>query len=290
MTPFKRNGEVDYECLRRNVNRLIEAGVHMLIPCGSTGEFSEMTLEERRRVVEVVVDEANGRVPIVAGTAHSSVKVAIELTRHAYDVGADGAMITYPYYFTHPEEGLYNYYKMIAEGVELPIMLYNQPIMITGRISFNLLERLAEIENIVAMKDVTFDPWYFPRVVRGFGDRLAIVPWTVGSYALWAFQLGCPGTTATIPNFAPEPSVEFYEAYVKGDMERAWELAKLFDEFHALWRDANARCGGPTYILYAKKAMELVGLSSGVVSPTIEVEIPRRDLERLRELLARLGL
>jgi len=293
ITPFKEDGEIDYEGLRENVNRIIEAGVHMLIPCGSTGEFSEMTLEERKKVVETVIDEANGRVPVVAGTAHSSARVALELTRHAEDAGADGAMITYPYYFSYPgypEEGLYNYYKTICDGTELPIMLYNKPVMVVGRVSLQTLERLAELENVVAMKDVTFDPFYFSMVVRRLGDRLAIVPWTVGSYALWAFQLGCPGTTATIPNFAPEASVEFYEAYVKGDLERAWELARLFDLFHDLWRSALARFGGPQFINYSKKAMELLGMPSGPVRETIRVEIPEGDVERLKGILRKLGL
>jgi 4-hydroxy-tetrahydrodipicolinate synthase len=169
-------------------------------------------------------------------------------------------------------------------------MLYNKPIMVVRRVSLQLLERLADLENVVAMKDVTFDPWYFPRVVRRLGGRLAIVPWTVGSYSLWAFQLGCPGTTATIPNFAPETSVAFYEAYVRGDLKRAWELARVFDLFHELWRDAYTRWGGPLFINYSKKAMELLEMPSGPVRESIRVEIPKDDVERLIAILRELGL
>ena len=127
ITAFKPNEDVDLEATREHVEFLIEGGAHGIIVCGSTGEFFNMTIEERKRVISAVVDQVNGRVPVIAGTADCSTRVVIELSKYAEDVGADGVLIVPPYYYKPNEREIYEHYRLIAEKIDIPIMLYNNP-------------------------------------------------------------------------------------------------------------------------------------------------------------------
>jgi 4-hydroxy-tetrahydrodipicolinate synthase len=154
VTPF-RNGAVDEEKLRELVEFQIEGGTDAIVPCGTTGEASTLDNEEHDRVIRIVVEQVNKRVPVIAGTGTNFTNEAIELTEHARMIGADGALLVTPYYNKPSQEGLYRHYKAVAEAVALPQILYNVP----GRTGVNLLPetvaRLAEISNIVAMKEAS---------------------------------------------------------------------------------------------------------------------------------------
>ena len=154
VTPFTYDQKaVDEEKLRLLVNRCIENGVHGVVACGTTGEFTSLTVEERKRVVKIVVDEVNGKVPVIAGTGASSTQQAVELTKHAKDAGVQAALVVTPYFLTVSDRGIYDHYSTIASTVDIPLILYNIPQCTGNALSWQLVEDLAQLPNIVALKD-----------------------------------------------------------------------------------------------------------------------------------------
>jgi 4-hydroxy-tetrahydrodipicolinate synthase len=154
VTPFK-NGKVDEAALRKLVEFQIKNGTDGIVPCGTTGESSTLSHEEHDRVIEVVIDAAKKRVPVIAGTGSNSTAEAIRLTRHAYKAGADGALMVCPYYNRPTQEGLYQHYKAVAEAVPIPIIVYNIPGRTGVNINPDTLARLAKIKNIVGVKEAS---------------------------------------------------------------------------------------------------------------------------------------
>ena len=152
VTPFTDDGkQVDEERLRSLVDYCIELGVNGLVPCGTTGEFVNLTLEERKRVIKVVVDEANGKVPVVAGTGATGTNEALEMVKYAKDVGADAALIVTPFYLKPTNRGIYQHYYTIATSVDFPIIMYNIPQCTGVWLTWQMVEDLAEIPNIVGL-------------------------------------------------------------------------------------------------------------------------------------------
>src|SRR5882757_11198547 len=152
VTPF-RDGELDEATFRRLVERQIAGGVHGLVPVGATGETATLRHDEHRRVVELCVKTAAGRVPVVAGAGSNATDEAIELVRHAKTVGADAALVVTPYYNRPSQEGLYAHYAAINAAVQLPVIIYNVPARTSVDISNDTLARLSKLPNIVGVKD-----------------------------------------------------------------------------------------------------------------------------------------
>ena len=174
VTPF-RNGEVDVEALEGMVEFQIQHGVSGLVPCGTTGETPAMSEAEDRVVVETVVRIANGRVPIIAGTGSNSTDMAIKYTKMAQEVGADGSLQVAPYYNKPTQEGLYRHFAAIAESTELPLVLYNIPGRTGVTISAETMARLAEIPNIVGVKDSTLSMNMISDVIRLCGEEFDVL-------------------------------------------------------------------------------------------------------------------
>lgn len=155
ITPFRQGGELDESCLRTLLRRQIEGGIDFLVPCGTTGESPTLTHQEHLRVVEITLEEAKGKIPVLAGAGGYSTAKVIELAREVQDLGADGILSVTPYYNKPTQEGLYQHYKAIAAEVDLPIVVYNVP----GRTGVNLepatLKRLSGIENIYGVKEAS---------------------------------------------------------------------------------------------------------------------------------------
>src|SRR5918998_6015842 len=155
ITPFTRDGAVDELAVRRLARRQIEAGIHFLSPCGTTGEAPTLSHAEKLRVVELVVEEADGRVPVLAGAGGYDTREVIEFARDLEKIGVDGLLSVTPYYNKPTQEGLYQHYKAIAESVPLPIMLYNVPGRTGVNLAVDTIARLADIPNIVAVKEAS---------------------------------------------------------------------------------------------------------------------------------------
>ncbi|MBT5110099.1 MAG: 4-hydroxy-tetrahydrodipicolinate synthase, partial [Rhodospirillaceae bacterium] len=156
ITPFK-NGAVDEEGFQSFVEWQINEGTHALVPVGTTGESPTLSHAEHKRVVELCVEVANGRVPVIAGAGSNSTAEAIELTQHAKDAGADAALVVTPYYNKPTQEGMYGHYKMITDAVDLPVVIYNIPGRSVVDMNVDTMARLAKIPNIVGVKDATAD-------------------------------------------------------------------------------------------------------------------------------------
>ncbi|GAI29669.1 unnamed protein product, partial [marine sediment metagenome] len=156
VTPFDNDGKIDEEGLRENVKFQIKSGIHGLVPVGTTGECTTLSYEEHNRVVEIVIDAAKGKVPVLAGTGSNSTWEAIMLTKHAKEVGADGALLVVPYYNKPTQVGLYQHYKRLAE-VDLPQVIYNIPSRTSVNMQPETMAKLAKLKNVVGVKEASGD-------------------------------------------------------------------------------------------------------------------------------------
>jgi 4-hydroxy-tetrahydrodipicolinate synthase len=238
VTPF-RNGEIDEEGLRELVEFQIENGTDGIVPCGTTGEASTLDYREHDRVVEIVVQQAKKRVPVIAGTGSNSTKEAIEITEHAKRAGADGALLITPYYNKPSQEGLYRHYKTVAEAVALPQILYNVP----GRTAVNMLPetvaRLAEIPNIVAIKEATGSLQQASEIIALCGDKIDILS---GDDFITFPMMACGGVgvISVTANIMPKEVADMIDFFNAGKMEEARQLhLKLLKISNAMFIETN---------------------------------------------------
>jgi 4-hydroxy-tetrahydrodipicolinate synthase len=238
VTPF-RDGSVDEEAFVRLVERQIAGGVHGLVPVGTTGETATLSHDEHRRVVELCIQTAGGRVPVVAGAGSNATDEAIELVRHAKTVGADAALVVTPYYNRPSQEGLYAHYAAINEAVQLPVLVYNVPGRTSVDISNETLARLAKLPNIVGVKDATGD------LGRASFQRLMCgEDWVMLSgnddSALGYLAHGGHGCISVTANVAPEQVAAFYNDALSGQWQGAlYGQDRLIRLHKALFADAS---------------------------------------------------
>ena len=259
ITPF-RNGEVDEAAFRKLVNWQIAEGSHGLVPCGTTGESPTLSHEEHRRVVEICVDEAKGRVPVIAGAGSNSTAEAISLTKHAKATGADAVLSVTGYYNKPTQDGIYRHYAAIADAVDIPIIIYNIPARAVVEISVDTMARLANIPNVIGVKDATAN------LARPSRERLACgEDWLLISgediTALGYMAHGGHGCISVTANIAPRLCAEFQNACLQGAYERALQLQDKLAPVH----DAMFVEPSPAPVKYAAS---LLGLS------TDEVRLP----------------
>jgi 4-hydroxy-tetrahydrodipicolinate synthase len=263
-TPFTENGDVDEGTLRRHIRFLLDAGVHGVIPTGSTSEFASLSEAERKRIADITLDEVRGKVPVVAGTAAVSTRDTIMYSQYAEAAGADGVMIVPPYYCHPTEREIYHHYKAVAESIHLPIMVYNNPWTSGVDMQPALLQRLAEIENVAYVKESSGDMRRVSEIQRLCGDRLTVFC-GADNLALEMFAVGIQGWVAAPANAIPRQCVRLYElAAVKKDLDQARELyLKMLPYFTAL--------ESGQFVQYVKASLEILGKPIGA---------PRRPLLR----------
>jgi len=238
VTPF-RGGAVDETAFTALIERQIAAGVHGLVPVGTTGETATLSHAEHRRVVELCIEVAAGRAPVIAGAGSNSTAEAIDLARHAREVGAQGALVVTPYYNRPSQEGLFRHYAAINDAVDLPVIVYNVPSRTSVDISNETLARLSALPNIVGVKDATAD------VVRASWQRRLCGPdWILLSgddpSALGYMAHGGAGCISVTANVAPAACARFYEACLAEDWAEARALqAGLLRLHRALFLDAS---------------------------------------------------
>ena len=220
VTPFGAGGAIDEEALRAHIERQIEAGVDALVPAGTTGEAATLNMAEHKRVIRVTVEQARGRVPVIAGTGSNSTDESIELTRAAKDLGADAALLISPYYVKPSQEGIYQHYRAVAEAVHLPQILYNVP----GRTQSNVLPetvgRLSQIANIVGIKDATADMAQLTRTMLASEGRIEFYSGDDAT-VLPLMALGGVGVISVVSNIVPVTMRRLIEAMRAGDLDAA---------------------------------------------------------------------
>jgi len=230
ITPF-RNGAVDEKGFQAFVDWQIGQGTHGLVPCGTTGESPTLSHAEHKRVVELCVEAAKKRVPVVAGTGSNSTEEAIDFTRHAQKAGADAALVVCPYYNRPTQEGLYQHFKAIHDAVELPIIIYNIPIRTAVDMSVATMARLAQLPNIVGVKDATNDLGRPLRTRQAIGADFCMLSGEDVTALAFNAQggTGCISVTA---NAAPRACADMQEAWLKGDTGRAMKINDRLAALH----------------------------------------------------------
>jgi len=252
-TPFANDGSVDEEALKKLVNYVIEGGVEGVVPCGTTGEKSTLTIEEHKRVIERVIEYTAGRALVIAGTGSNDTRHAAEMARFARKAGADAGLSVVPYYNKPTQEGLVRHYLTIAERSDLPLVVYNIPSRTGTKMTAETLLRLAEKCPLVqAVKDATKDLDFAAEVIRNRPQGFRVLSGD-DSGALALIAMGGDGVISVIANETPKQFSEMVRLALKGRFQRAREI---FYELHELMR-ANFLETNPIPV---KAALAMMGL------------------------------
>ena len=231
ITPMHPDGKVDYKRLADLIDWQIEQGTHCLVAVGTTGESATLSMQEHSDVIRYFVQHVKGRVPVIAGTGANNTMEAIKLTQDAADAGADCALLVAPYYNKPPQEGLFQHYKAIAEAVNIPQMLYNVPGRTVVDIAQNTVERLCDIDNIVAIKDATGSVSRGEQLIKAVGDRMVVLSGDDGT-ALELMKVGGKGNISVTANVAPQAMSETFAAALRGDFDAANKVHDIVKHLH----------------------------------------------------------
>jgi 4-hydroxy-tetrahydrodipicolinate synthase len=280
VTPFK-NDKLDEKALSDLIEWHIAEGTNAIVPCGTTGESATLNYDEHYRVIELTIQVVNKRVPVIAGTGANSTSETIMMTGKAKKLGADGALLVVPYYNKPTQEGLYRHYKAIAEEVDIPIVLYNVP----GRTALNMLPqtvaRLAEIKNIVAIKEATGDMAQASEILRLCSNKLAVLSGDdFTTFSLMA--LGGKGTISVSANVAPKDVSEMCRALEEGNFDKARKL-------HFKLEPLNKSMFIETNPISVKTALSLMGkIQEEIRLPMCPMSSDNKD--KLKNIIKNYGL
>ncbi len=280
ITPFK-DGKVDEEAYRQLIEFQIENGTSAIVPCGTTGESATLNVEEHARVIDIAVEAVNKRVPVIAGTGGNSTSEAIELTEHAKKVGADATLQVTPYYNKPTQEGLYQHFKAIAKAVPLPQVLYNVP----SRTSVNMLPetvaRLAELPEVVAIKEASGDLGQMADVVRLAGDKITLLSGD-DNLTLPVLSIGGAGVVSVAANIVPRDTADLVKAWEEGKIDEAKGLFyKLLPLCQAMFFETNP--------IPVKTSLGLMGKIQDEMRLPLYPMAPA-NLEKLKKALSDYGL
>ncbi len=281
VTPMHEDGRVDEDAYRRLIDWQIAEGTAGIVPVGTTGESPTLTHDEHKRVVELAVSAAKGRVPVLAGAGSNATAEAIGLARHAEKAGADGVLVVTPYYNRPTQEGLYQHYKAIAEAISLPVIIYNIPARSVIDMSVETMARLAQIRNIVGVKDATANLTRPLHTLRACGPdfiQLSGEDHTLLGY-LASGGHGCISVTA---NVAPRLCAELHAAWAKGDTQAALAIQMRLLPLHdAMFCESN-----PAPVKYAAS---LLGFGANHVRLPL-VTVSEASAQRIKAAMLEVGL
>ncbi|MGD8501537.1 MAG: dihydrodipicolinate synthase family protein [Phycisphaerales bacterium] len=280
VSPIDETGEVNENVLARLCDDLIEAGIHGLTPLGSTGEFAYLTWPQRRRIVEVVIAAAKGRVPIVAGVASTTITDAVSQAWEFESLGCSGILAILEAYFPVPDEGVFAYFKAIAEAVSIPVVLYTNPNFQRSDLSLSVIDRLSKISNIGYIKDASFNTGRLLSIINRVEGQMQVFA-ASSHIPACVMLIGGVGWMAGPACVAPRQSVELYELCRSGD----WVAA--MDRQRPLW---NLNQAFAKYNLAAciKGGLELQGYPVGAPLPP-QAPLPPEGVEEVRHALETIG-
>lgn len=281
VTPFHSDGSIDEPALRKLVDFQIEAGIDMLLPCGTTGEGATLDAEETDRVVRVVIEQTRKRVPVIVGAGSNSTAKAAAGAKHAKELGADGVLSVGPFYNKPTQQGFYEHFKAVAEAENIPIIVYNVPGRTASNIQAQTMLRLAEISNIVAVKEASGDLGQIMNILR---DRPANFRVLSGddSITLAVIALGGDGIVSVVSNEAPALMRQMTDAALAADFEKAREL-----HYRLLpLMDINFIESNPIPVKAALAMMGMIGENYRL--PLVPLSAGNRD--KLRKVVESTGL
>jgi len=241
ITPFLRNStlDLDLDGLRSNIEFLLENGVHGIVPCGSTGESATLTFEEHEKVIEVAIEVAGGKVPVIAGTGSNNTAEAIRLTKAAKDMGADGVLVISPYYNKPNRSGLVKHYTALADQ-DIPVIMYNVPGRTGQNLPPDLVAELARHPDIVGIKEASGDIGQVSRIIEATLDEDFVVISGDDNITLPVLALGGAGVISVAANVEPARMVAMFESFCEGDLEEALDMHyALSPLFRAMFIDTN---------------------------------------------------
>ncbi len=281
ITPFDSQGNFDEESYRKLVEFQIENGTDVIVPCGTTGESTTVTHKEHDQVIKACIEQVNKRVPVLAGTGSNSTAEAIAISKHAHEIGADGLLLVAPYYNKPSQEGFYQHYKTLAEEIPLPQVMYNVP----GRTGMNVTSdttiRLAEINNIVAIKEASGNITQASEIIARAGDKIDVLSGD-DFLTLPMMACGAKGAISVTANIMPKQVKMMIQAIQEGRWDEALQLhLQLLDLHQTLFIEANPV---PT-----KTSAALMGMCRRDVRLPL-VDMQPENLEILKTVLTKHGL
>ena len=281
ITPFDANGQVDEEKYRQLIEFQIENGTDVIVPCGTTGESATLDYKEHDRVIQICIEQVAKRVPVIAGTGSNSTAEAIELSRHAKEMGADGVLLVSPYYNKPSQEGLFQHYKAIAEAVSLPQVLYNVP----GRTGMNMEAkttiRLAEFANIVAIKEASGNVTQASEILDKAGDKIDVLSGD-DFLTLPLMACGAKGVISVTANIMPKEVKAMVTAVQQGRWDEARKMhLKMLDIHNAMFIESNP--------VPVKTAASLMGKCGADVRLPL-VPMQPATLDKLKSVMKGYGL
>ncbi len=280
VSPINKEGEVSSPVLARLCDDLIAAGVHGLTPLGSTGEFAYLSWAQRRRVVEVVVEAARRRVPVVAGVAATTTADAVRQAREYEAMGCDGILAILEAYFPLSDEAVYSYFAAVAGAVSLPVVLYTNPNFQRSDLSLPVIERLSRVPNIRYIKDASFNTGRLLSILNKVGDRMRVFAASAHIPAC-VMLIGGVGWMAGPACVAPRQSVALYDACVRGDWAKAMELQRPLWALNQAFAKYNlAAC--------IKGGLQLQGYEVGAPLPP-QAPLSPEGVEDVRRALTAIG-
>ena len=280
VTPF-RDGEIDEEAYRELIEFQIQNNTSAIVPCGTTGESATLNIKEHNRVINIAIDAVNKRVPVIAGTGGNSTREAIELTAHAKKAGADASLQVTPYYNKPTQEGLYRHFKTIAGEVSLPQVLYNVPVRTSVNMLPETVARLAQLPEIVAIKEASGNLGQMVEIIRLAGDNITLLSGD-DNLTLPVLSIGGKGVISVVANIVPRDNADMVKAWEDGDVQRAKNIFyKLFPLCQAMFYETNP--------IPVKTSLALLGNIGN------EMRLPlcpmaQANLEKLKKALTDYGL
>lgn len=281
---MKKDRSIDEESVRKFVDFQIEQGTHGLVPCGTTGESATMTHDEHKRMIDIVIDQANGRVPIIAGTGSNSTKEALNLTKHAENAGADAALIISPYYNKPTQRGLIHHFTTLANETNIPIVLYNVPSRTGRNVEASTTLELAKHKNVVAIKEASGNVGQIMNIIAGAPSGFVVVSGDDSlTYSICA--LGGTGVISVAANVAPKLLSSFMNNLIQGNYEKARkEHFNLLPLFKVLFVETN-----PGPCKRAAQLMKLAGIENWHLRSPL-VETTTENTKKIENVLKQLNL
>jgi len=281
VTPLDEHGKVNQTALRRLTNFLIDGGVHGLFPVGSTGEWYGLTLEQKKEIIETVINETNGRIPVYAGTGAITTKDTIKITKMAADIGVDAVSVLTPVFIIPNNEELYDHYKAVASSVDIPVLLYNNPGRTGINLDAELVERLSMIDNIIGVKDSSGDMTLTGEYIRRTKSNFCVLAGR-DTLILSTLVYGGKGAITATANIVPKVPVKIYEEYLKGNLKKAleaqYELAPLRLAF-----------GLGSFPVVIKEGLKMVEIDVGTTLKPVG-EMTEDNRAKLKKVLQDMGV
>jgi 4-hydroxy-tetrahydrodipicolinate synthase len=280
VTPF-RDGKVDERALEELVEWHISEGTNAIVPVGTTGESATLNYEEHYRVIEIVVNKVNKRIPVIAGTGANSTEETIMMTKEAEKLGADGALLVAPYYNKPTQEGIYRHYRTVADSVSLPLVLYNVPSRTAINITPETVARLAEIENIVAIKEASGNMRQVSDIIRLCGDKITVL--SGDDFTTFPLlMLGGKGVISVTANVMPKKVSEMCRLCEEGRIDEARDI-------HYYLEPLNAAMFLETNPIPVKTALAMMGkIKEEMRLPLCEMS--EKNKEKLHSVMKDYGL